>query len=100
MASFSLELALTDHPWIRCDHWEGHEDDFYEYFDTQKSFELFLSEWCQKNGFSRVPKLLMVAGADLVAKCHLVSWYPQQNLGCICVERPGYTLPEIAGTHN
>jgi hypothetical protein len=35
----------------------------------------------------------MVAGADLVNKCHLANWYPKENLGCVCVERPGYNLP-------
>lgn len=37
----------------------------------------------------------MVAGADLVNKCRLYQWYPKENLGCVCVERPGYSLPAM-----
>lgn len=103
-----IDLALKGHPWIRTDKWDGNEELFYEYFDTQKSFMLFLDAWCEEMGFTRahaspefililvqVPKILMVAGADLVNKCHLERWYSQKGLGCVCVERPGYSLPEI-----
>lgn len=49
-----IDLALEGHPWIRTDKWDGNEEFFYEYYDTQKSLVKFLSAWCAKNEFERV----------------------------------------------
>jgi len=44
-----IELALKDHTWIRCDKWDGNEEQFYEYYETQKSFERFLDGVIKKD---------------------------------------------------
>jgi hypothetical protein len=49
-----IEKAVKGHSWIRADHWDGNEESFYEYYDTQKSLVKFMEAWCQQKGFERV----------------------------------------------
>eukprot|EP00656_Telonema_subtile_P053095 TRINITY_DN7577_c0_g1_i3.p2 TRINITY_DN7577_c0_g1~~TRINITY_DN7577_c0_g1_i3.p2 ORF type:complete len:164 (+),score=32.18 TRINITY_DN7577_c0_g1_i3:430-921(+) len=89
-----IELALEGHPFMRLDRWDGEpQERFQEYFAAHASLACHLDEWTAQHGHRRI-RVVAVHGADLVVKCNIGSFFPTVGLSCVCVQRPGYDVPD------
>ena len=80
-----IDLALAGHDFIVQDRWDGEpQPEFQEYFMAQASLQVYLDSWSATKGLRKV-RVLAVHGADLVDKCRLSEWYPEQGLGLVCL---------------
>lgn len=84
-----MRLALEDHEYLRVDAWDGeHQDSLVEFWAAQESLQAHLDDWCDRTRRRRC-RVISVHGSDLVNKCGVVHLFPERNLDCVVVERPG-----------